>query len=63
MIKKVEIFGLQYDWDRLPDAAKANLNNIKFCDERIRQLKSEWAISDTARMGYLAALKSESKGS
>jgi len=43
----------------MTDAAKAQLSNIQFVDHQVRQLQNEWAISDTARLGYQAALKGE----
>ena len=43
----------------MSDAAKAQLANIQFVDGQIRQLQNEWAVSDTARLGYQAALKGE----
>jgi hypothetical protein len=43
----------------MSDAAKAQLSNIQFVDHQVRQLQNEWAISDTARLGYQAALKRE----
>ena len=54
---KVTIGGTEYDFGGLNDQAKAQLQNISFCDQRIQQLKSEWAVADTARMAYSAALK------
>ena len=43
----------------MSDDAKAQLLNIQFVDGQIQQLRNEWAISDTARLGYTAALKGE----
>ena len=56
---KINIGGAEYDIDALSDQAKAQLQNISFCDQRIQQLQSEWAIADTARLAYSAALKRE----
>ncbi len=55
----VTINGTDYKIDDLSDAAKAQLENIWFCDQQIRQLTSEWAVADTARIGYSTALKKE----
>ena len=49
----------EYKISEMSDAAKAQLSNIQFVDGQIRQLQNEWAISDTARLGYQAALKGE----
>lgn len=57
--QKVVIDGTDYLLDDLPDTAKAQLVNIQFVDSQLEQLQNEWAISDTARMGYTAALKKE----
>ena len=51
--------GTQYALSDLNDAARAQLQNIRFCDQQIVQLQSEWAVADTARLGYSAALKRE----
>ena len=49
----------EYKISEMSDAAKAQLANIQFVDGQIRQLQNEWAVSDTARIGYQAALKGE----
>tara|TARA_B100000768_G_scaffold69051_1_gene66456 strand:+ start:13914 stop:14168 length:255 start_codon:yes stop_codon:yes gene_type:complete len=49
----------EYKVEDMTDDAKAQLLNIQFVDGQIQQLKNEWAISDTARLGYTAALKGE----
>lgn len=43
----------------MSDAALAQLRGIQFCDHQIQQLNNEWAIADTARLGYLHAIGSE----
>jgi hypothetical protein len=55
----VTINGINYKFEDLSDAARAHLQNIRFCDQQILQLQSEWAVADTARIGYTAALKRE----
>jgi len=49
----------EYKISEMSDAAKDQLSNIQFVDGQIRQLQNEWAVSDTARLGYQAALKGE----
>ena len=49
----------EYKVEDMSDDAKAQLLNIQFVDGQIQQLKNEWAVSDTARLGYTAALKGE----
>ena len=53
--------GVEYSLSDMSSAALGQLRNIQFCDEMIQQLSSEWAISDTARLAYLAAIKHELK--
>ena len=50
---------VEYNINEMSDAAKVQLSNIQFVDHQVRQLQNEWAISDTARLGYQAALKGE----
>ena len=57
--QKVSIDGTEYILDDLSDNAKAQLVNIQFVDAQIQQLNNEWAVADTARIGYTRALKSE----
>ena len=57
--QKVSIDGTDYVLDDLSDNAKAQLLNIQFVDAQIQQLNNEWAVADTARIGYTRALKSE----
>lgn len=59
--KIVQIDGAEYKFDDLSDAAREQVRNIGFCDRQIQQLQSEWAVADTARMGYSRALKGEIK--
>ena len=51
--------GVEYNYESLSENAKAQISNIKFVDEQIQQLNNEWAIADTARIGYTNALKAE----
>tara|TARA_B100001248_G_C27273455_1_gene404214 strand:- start:213 stop:428 length:216 start_codon:yes stop_codon:yes gene_type:complete len=55
----VSIDGNEYVLDDLSENAKAQLLNIQFVDAQIQQLNNEWAVADTARIGYTRALKSE----
>ena len=56
---KITLDGTEYDIDNLSEAAKAQVANIQFVDARLQQLNNELAVSDTARIGYSNALKSE----
>lgn len=53
----VNLFGKDYNLSDLGEQAKVQLQNIRFCDQQAQQLKSEWAIADTARLAYTNALK------
>lgn len=56
---KITIDGVDYAIENMSASAKSQIANIQFSDEQILQLQNEWAISNTARSGYLSALKSE----
>ena len=58
---KIEIDGVEYDLNNLSDNAKAQLINIQFVDGQLQQLNNEWAVCDTARIGYTNALKAEAE--
>ena len=57
--QKITIDDVEYNLSDLSDNAKAQLANIQFVDAQIQQLNNEWAVSDTARMGYANALKAD----
>ena len=54
---KVTIDGKEHDTDTLSDEAKANLQNVQFCEQKIAELRREMAIAQTARNAYAQALK------
>lgn len=56
---KLNIDGVEYDLSNLTAAAKVQLQNIQFVDAQLQQLNNEWAVCDTARLGYARALKVE----
>ena len=55
----ITVDGKEYSIEDMSDAAKAQIQNLKFVDTQIQQLKNEWAVADTARIGYASALKQE----
>ena len=57
--QKITIDNVEYDLKDLSDDAKAQLANLQFVDAQLQQLNNEWAVSDTARIGYTNALKAE----
>ena len=58
---KVKIDGTEYSLDDMSETARAQFINIQFVDAQIQQLNNEWAVADTARIGYSNALKAEVK--
>ena len=56
---KINIYGAEYSVADMSDKAKEMLANIQFVDAQIQQLNNEWAVSDTARIGYTRALNAE----
>lgn len=55
----VNVDGKEYSLDTFSEGARAQLENIQFVDEQIQQLNNELAVADTARIGYMNALKRE----
>ena len=55
----ITVDGADYKLADMSDAANAQLANIQFVDAQIQQLRNEWAVADTARLGYSGALKGE----
>ena len=57
--EKITIDDQEYNVDELSSAAREQIENLKFVDARLQQLNNELAVSDTARIGYTNALKSD----
>ena len=57
--RTITIDDVEYKLDELSDNAKVQLQNIQFVDAKLQELNNEWAVSDTARIGYTNALKAE----
>ncbi len=57
--EKITIDGTEYLLDDLSEQAKTRLAHIQFIDQQLQQLNNEFAVSDTARIGYTAALQRE----
>lgn len=57
--QKINIDGNEYLLSDLSDKVKEQLVNLQFVDAQIQQLNNEWAVADTARIGYTNALKKE----
>lgn len=57
--KKLIFDDVEYSLDDMSEQAKAQLINISFVDEELQRLNNELAVADTARIGYINALKRE----
>lgn len=57
--QKINIDGNEYSLSDLSGKVKEQLVNLQFVDAQIQQLNNEWAVADTARIGYTNALKKE----
>jgi ubiquinone/menaquinone biosynthesis C-methylase UbiE len=56
---KITVDGVDYNVADLSDAAKQQIQNLQFVEAQLQQLNNEWAVADTARMGYSRALAQE----
>lgn len=57
----ITIDGVEYEADKMSENARSQIINIQFVDEELQRLQNELAVSDTARMAYERAMKSEYK--
>ena len=53
----ITIDQVEYDLDTLNDQARAQLDSVRVCDQKLGQLEAEIAIIKTARNAYGSALK------
>jgi hypothetical protein len=51
----ITIDNKEYDFDSLPDAAKAQLQSLKFVDSELQRIQAEAAVLQTARASYSMA--------
>jgi hypothetical protein len=56
---KIKVGELEYNTEDLSDNGKAQLASLQFLDVQMQKLKNEIAVYQTARNGYVAALKAE----
>ena len=59
--KMVSVDGVEYKLEDLSDNAIAQIDNLQFVEMQLQQLNNEWAVADTARIGYTNALKADLK--
>lgn len=57
--RKITIDGVEYAADQLPEAARAQVVNLRATDQEILRLEQQLAIFRTARAAYAQALKSQ----
>ena len=58
---RITIHDKEYAVADLTEAGRAHIAHIQFVDEHIQQKQNEWAIADTARMAYSAAMKRDAQ--
>ena len=56
---KIKIAELEYNTEDLSDNGKAQLASLQFLEVQMQKLKNEIAVYQTARIGYVGALKAE----
>ena len=55
----ITIDQIEYELESLTENARAQLNSLQLVDQKIAQLQSDLAITQTARNAYAQALKAE----
>ena len=56
---KITVDGIEYNTEDLTDNGKAQVASLQFLEAQMAKLRSEIAVYETAKRGYIAALKSE----
>lgn len=56
---KIKIGDLDYNTEDLTDNGKAQLASLQFLEVQMQKLRNEIAVYQTARAGYMSALKAE----
>lgn len=56
---KIKVGELEYNTEDLSDNGKAQLASLQFLEVQMQKLQNEIAVYQTARNGYVAALKAE----
>ena len=52
----IKIDDKEYDFDKLPDEAKKQLQMMQFVDNELQRLQGQAAVLQTARVAYAKAL-------
>ena len=58
-MKKLNIDSVEYELDQATDAARELVKSVVFVDEQLLQLNNELQVAETAKIGYMRALKRE----
>ena len=56
---KITIDNVDYETEGLSDNGKAQLASLQFVEVHMRNIRNEIAIYETAKRGYITALKAE----
>lgn len=56
---KITIDDIEYNTEDLSDNGKAQVASLQFLEVQMNKIRSEIAVYQTARIAYIAALKSE----
>lgn len=56
---KITIDDIEYNTEDLSDNGKAQVASLQFLEAQMNKIRSEIAVYQTARIAYIAALKSE----
>lgn len=56
---KIKIGDLEFNTEDLTDNGKAQVASLQFLEVQMQKLRNEIAVYQTARAGYVAALKAE----
>lgn len=57
--QKINIDGIEYETEKLSDAAREMIMNIRVVDVKMTALRQELAIMQTAKNAYAQALKAQ----
>lgn len=56
---KIKVGELEYNTEDLSDNGKAQVASLQFLEVQMQKLKNEITVYQTARAGYVSALKAE----
>ena len=54
---KITVDNVEYETEGLSDNGKAQLASLQFIDAHMRNIRSEISVYETAKRGYIKALK------